>query len=447
MLQTTDNRSLAEWLASKPVKVREEAIRSLPAATQTRLLHDWRGFWARKNQIAPEGAWVIWLILAGRGFGKTRTGAETIRSWVNKYSRIHLVGATASDVRNVMMQGESGIMNCFPKHQRPTYEPSKHLVTFHTGAVAETFSADEPERLRGPQCEAFWADEIAAWNYLEAAWDNLMFGFRLGSDPRGVITTTPKPLKLLKAILTDKNTVVTRGSSYENRSNLAPAFFDSIITKYEGTRLGRQELLAEVLEDVPGALWTRKLIDDARIGFMHQPQMQRVVVGVDPAVSANETSDETGIVAVGLGVDGHVYVLADASLRGSPLEWARAAIGLYKRWEADRIVGEVNMGGDLVGANIYSADPSVPFRAVRATRGKMVRAEPVSALYERGRVHHVGKAFELLEDQMCGYVPGLVSKSPDRMDALVWAITELLIDVDRTPSYQSVVMPVSISRY
>lgn len=441
------NASLIELLGQLPEQERIEYFASLTAAEALAIEYSWKAN-ARSNQRLPPGLWVLWVILAGRGFGKTRTGAETVREWVNRgYKRIHLVGATASDARDVMVQGESGLMSVFPPHQRPLYEPSKRLVTFHTGAVAVTFSADEPERLRGPQCEAFWADELAAWRFLQDAWDNLMFGFRLGSDPRGVVTTTPKPLKLLKEIIGDPNTIVTRGSSYENRSNLAPAFFQAIVRKYEGTRIGRQELLAEILEDVQGALWTRKLIEDTRVGFMHQPQMRRVVVGVDPAVTAHEGSDETGIVAVGLGVDGHVYVLDDASLRGTPLEWARAAIGLYKKWEADRIVGEVNMGGDLVGANIYSADPSVPFRAVRATRGKMVRAEPVSALYERGRVHHVGKAFELLEDQMSGYVPGLVSKSPDRMDALVWAITELLFDVDQTQSYQSLVMPVSISRF
>jgi phage terminase large subunit-like protein len=445
-----ENASLIELLGSLSAAERLEYFQGLSEAEAASLEYDWKAN-GRKNQLQPDGKWVLWLILAGRGFGKTRTGAETIRGWVEKYARIHLVGATASDVRNVMMQGESGIMNCFPKHQRPNYEPSKHLVTFHTGAVAETFSADEPERLRGPQCEAFWADELAAWNYLEAAWDNLMFGFRLGSDPRGVITTTPKPLKLLKAILADKNTVVTRGSSYENRSNLAPAFFESIVTKYEGTRLGRQELLAEVLDDVPGALWTLALIDRYRVTSFPTPFV-RIVIPIDPAVSTGENSSETGIGVVGLTGNGHVYVLEDLSGRYAPREWATVAINAMRKWHADLIVGEVNNGGDLVEANLRAVNPNIPFRQVRASRGKLRRAEPVANLYEQGRVHHwinpdSPRHLEAMETQMCGYVAGADQDSPDRMDALVWGITELLIDVDQTESYQSIVTPVSISRF
>lgn len=420
-------------------------------AQKTAILTDW-GFWARKNQMLPPGAWVLWAILAGRGFGKTRTGAETVRKWVEQgYRRIHLVGATAADARDVMVQGESGLLSVFPSHQRPLYEPSKRLITFHTGAVAITFSADEPERLRGPQCEAFWADELAAWNYLEAAWDNLMFGFRLGSDPRGVITTTPKPLKLLKSILADKNTVVTRGSSYENRSNLAPAFFQAIVKKYEGTRLGRQELMAEVLDDVPGALWTLSLIDRYRVAVYPSP-FTRIVIPIDPAVSTGENSSETGISVVGLGQDGHIYVLEDLSGKYPPMEWARIAIDALRRWRADLIVGEVNNGGDLVEANLRAVNPNIPFRQVRASRGKLRRAEPVSNLYEQGRVHHVIKSddprhLELLESQMCSYVAGSDQDSPDRMDALVWGITELLIDVEQTDTYQPIVQRVRISRF
>lgn len=345
------------------------------------------------------------------------------------YRRFHLVGATAGDVRDVMIQGESGIMNCFPPHQRPLYEPSKRLITFHTGAVAIAFSADEPERLRGPQCEAFWADELAAWRFGQDAWDNLLFGFRLGNDPRGIITTTPKPIQLLKEILADPATVVTRASSYENRGNLAPAFFNAIIRKYEGTRLGRQELEAELLEDIPGALWTRAVIDAYRIKFgeIRWDLLTRIVVAIDPAVTAGEKSDDTGIIIAGLAVSGHVVVIEDLSCKESPLGWARIAVGAYKNRGADRIVGEVNNGGDLVEANIRAVAPDVAFRAVHASRGKAIRAEPVAALYEQGRVHHAGFMTEL-EDQMCSFVPGLNHGSPDRMDALVWAITELLID-------------------
>lgn len=446
------NSSEAESLSYETEEFEQKVLASLTEAQRTELLHDWRGFWARKNQILPDGVWTLWCILAGRGFGKTRTGAETVREWVDQgYKRIHLVGATASDARDVMVQGESGLLSVFPPHQRPLYEPSKRLITFHTGAVAITFSADEPERLRGPQCEAFWADELVAWRFGQDAWDNLMFGFRLGSDPRGIITTTPKPIQLLKDILASPSTIITRGSSYENRGNLAPAFFQTIIRKYEGTRLGRQELNAELLEDVPGALWTLRLIDAFRVKQIPTDEFVRIVVGVDPAVTSHEYSDDTGIVVCGLMRNGHVVVLEDLSCKESPLEWARIAISAYRRWRADRIVGEVNKGGDLVGATIQAVAPDVAFRAVRASRGKMIRAEPVAALYEQGRVHHYG-SFDKLEDQMCNWTQdtefrGTVGRSPDRMDAMVWAITDLLIDLDDTPSYNPIFQRVQISRF
>ena len=369
-----------------------------------------------------------WLVLAGRGFGKTRTGAETVRAWVDTgYRLIHLVGATAADARDVMVQGESGLLNCFPPKQRPVYEPSKRLVTFANGAIARLFSADEPERLRGPQCEAYWADELAAWRFLQEAWDNLQFGFRLGSSPRGIITTTPKPLPLIKSLLEDKNTVVTRASSYENRANLAPAFFESIIRKYEGTRIGRQELMAELLDDIPGALWTRDMIERSRIQKkeMRWDMIVRTVIGIDPAVSTSDESDETGIIVVCQVRSGHLIVLDDATCRSSPLEWARAVVDKYAEWKCSRVVAEVNNGGNLVEANLRVIAPNLPYRAVRASDNKYTRAEPIAALYEQGRVHHMGSLPEL-EDQLCGYVPRSSRKSPDRMDALVWAITELL---------------------
>jgi phage terminase large subunit-like protein len=727
--------------------------------------------------MPPEGDWNYWLLMAGRGFGKTRTGAETIRRFAAEgYRRIHLVGATAADVRDVMITGESGLLSCYPPAERPLYEPSKRLITFANGAQAMAFSADEPERLRGPQClvgstlvtmgdgalkplsevvfgdfvqtrkgarkvlssritnssaqlfqlkllggrniigtaehpvfidrrgyvplsqigrgelcvisasswtgepttsekrattrprsaciaksgvprtgsspkdstftirtrtssttasriwnfcrsritraitaakistpskkrresgpllrdletwqsglrricrasfaagsitvplrrlldtvplhassapgplhsmartgsasgaasniepheefrsiarsdatrwrpqtaphrelsgklnaqsaelqsqptaltldsaadsvpllftgsvvsverlhilsavydltvegeheffangilvhncDAFWADEVAAWRFAQDAWDNLMFGFRLGAKPRGVITTTPKPIKLVKDILTDPATVVTRGSSYENRSNLAPAFFSSIIRKYEGTRIGRQELLAELLEDVPGALWSRRIIDANRVtlGDVRWEQFRRIVVAIDPAVSANEDSDLTGIIVAGLTPTGHVLVLDDDSCKESPLGWARIAIARYKSRRADRIVGEVNNGGDLVEANIRAVDPNAAFRAVRASRGKAIRAEPVAALYEQGRIHHVG-SFPELEDEMCGWSPQTGEKSPDRMDALVWAVTDLLIDQEQIEMRHSMGDGVQIS--
>lgn len=438
--------SQAELLASLPAQQRNEILASLTEEDAKELEWDWRGFWARKNQIRPPGDWLYWLLLAGRGFGKTRTGAETVREWVSEGARrIHLVGATASDVRNVMVQGESGLLQCFPPHQRPNYEPSKHIITFHTGAIAETFTADEPERLRGPQCDHFWADELAAWRFLEAAWENLTLGFRLGDNLQGVISTTPKPLPLIKEIMADPQTVVTRASSYENRSNLAPAFW-KVIRKYEGTRIGRQELEAEILEDIPGSLWNRGILDATRVRTFNLDLVIRVVVAIDPAVTAGENSSETGIIVAALQRTGHVLILDDLTCRESPLGWAKIAIAAYKSRRADRIVGEVNNGGDLVEANIRAVDPNVSYRSVRASRGKAVRAEPVAALYEQGRVHHVG-SFGNLEDQMCGFVPGVEGKSPDRMDALVWAVTELLIDQDPTPGTFSLVPPVRISPF
>lgn len=420
------NCSRAELIASLPESQRNELFGCLDEEGAAAAMFDWEGIWARPNQIIPEGNWRYWLLLAGRGFGKTRTGAETIRAWSEKYPRMHLVAPTAADARDVMVQGESGLLSCFPPDSRPLYEPSKRLITFASGSVAYTFSADEPERLRGPQCAAFWADEIASWRFPEA-WDNLTFGFRLGDNPRGVITTTPKPIQLVKDILTDPQTVVTRGSSYDNRANLAQAFFDTIIRKYEGTRLGRQELLAELLEDLPGALWTRALIERSRVKDL--PPFYRVVVAIDPAVTALEGSDETGIIVAGIAHNQHVYIIEDGSMRSSPGEWARQACKLMLRWDADRIVAEVNNGGDLVEANIRGVLNTIPYRGVRASRGKATRAEPVSALYEQGRVHHFG-ALPDLEDQLCAYVPGVTEKSPDRMDALVWAVYDLLLQTE-----------------
>ena len=313
--------------------------------------------------------------------------------------RIALVGPTAADARNVMVEGESGILAISPDPERPLYEPSKRRLTWPNGAVATTYSADEPERLRGPQHDAAWCDELGAWRYPEA-WDMLMFGMRLGADPRTVVTTTPRPAKLIRDLMRDPICVVTRGSSYENRANLAPAFFDQIIRKYEGTRLGRQELEAELLEDAPGALWSHGLIEASRLRLA--PEMTRVVVAIDPAVTSGEEADETGIVVAGKDKNGHGYVLADISGRYPPTEWARLAITAYRTHGADRIVAEVNNGGDMVGATLRMVDRNVAFTEVRASRGKIVRAEPVAALYDQGRVHHIG-TFPQLEDQMTNF--------------------------------------------
>jgi phage terminase large subunit-like protein len=390
------------------------------------LLYDW-SVWGRENQQIPPGDWNTWMILAGRGYGKSRTGAETVKQLVMDGSakRIALVGPTASDARDVMVEGESGILSVFPASMRPKYEPSKRRITFHNGAIATTYSADEPDRLRGPQHDFAWCDELAAWRY-DDAWDMLQFGLRLGRKPRAIVTTTPRPTKLVKTIARDKTTHITRGSTYENQANLAGSFLTAIRNKYEGTRLGRQELYAEILDDNPGALWQRGLIDELRVKRDAIPHMNRIVVAVDPAVTSEEDSDETGIVVAGLGIDGKGYVLHDGSLKGTPMEWAKAAVDLYHKFGADRIVAEINQGGDMVEAIVRQIDSACSYKGVRATKGKITRAEPVAALYEQKRVAHVG-AFQILEDQMTEYDPLTATKSPDRMDALVWAFTELMV--------------------
>jgi len=380
--------------------------------------------------LPPPGDWRVWLLLAGRGFGKTRTGAELVRTRVASRAarRIALVTPTAADARDVMVEGESGLLAISARRDRPTYEPSKRRLTWPNGAVAMTYSADEPDRLRGPQHDFAWCDELAAWRYPEA-WDMLMFSLRLGSDPRAVVTTTPRPTRLIKTLVADPKVVVTRGSTSQNRDNLAPAFLDQIVRRYEGTRLGRQELEAEILEDVPGAMWGRAVIEGTRLTRL--PELARIVVAIDPAAGSGEQSDETGIVVAGKDTGGQGYVLADVSGRYAPTEWAKAAIAAYRAHDADRVVAEVNNGGEMVEATLRVVDPNVPFTAVHAARGKVARAEPVAALYEQGRVHHLG-AFPALEDQMCGFVHDFdraaAGYSPDRVDALVWALTELLVE-------------------
>jgi len=398
------------------------------------LLYDW-AFWARPKQRAPRGRWFVWLILAGRGFGKTRTGAEWVRAQVENHGRrrIALVARTAADARDTMVEGESGLLACCPPWSKPKYEPSKRRIRWPNGAIATTYSGDRPDQLRGPQHDAAWADELAAWRYPEA-WDQLLFGLRLGPDPRVVVTTTPRPTPLIVALLADPRACVTRGTTLENRANLAPTTLEALLQRYEGTRLGRQELYAEVLTDHPGALWHRDALDAARVA--RAPDLVRVVVAVDPAVSHGEGSDETGIVVAALGADGDGYILEDASLRASPARWGGRAIEAYRRHAADRIVAETNQGGEMVTLTLRTIDPAVPVRPVRATRGKRTRAEPVAALYEQSRVHHVG-AWPELEDQLCQWTPG--APSPDRLDALVWALTELLLSNRpraRATSYQ-----------
>lgn len=428
-------RSLAERLASLPVDERAKALAVLSAEEAEALLHDWRGFLARPNQIAPEGNWHTWLILAGRGFGKTRTGAEWVREEVaaGRASRIALVAETAADARDVMVEGDSGLLSIYPASERPIYEPSKRRITWPNGAVATLYNATEPDQLRGPQHDLGWCDELAKWRYARETWDQLQFGLRLGVRPRQVVTTTPRPIEIIRELIAADGVAVTRGGTYENRSNLAPSFLGKIVAKYEGTRLGRQELNAEILDDIPGALWTRETLDRWR---RHEiPALDRVLVSVDPAVTSGEEADEHGIVVGGSDTDQRGYVLEDASLTGSPLDWARRALAKHDEYEADGIVVEVNQGGDMVAQTLRSVRPNVNIIEVRASRGKHVRAEPVASLYEQGRVSHVG-SFAALEDQMClmtseGYQG---ERSPDRADALVWLFTELFPSIIERPS-------------
>lgn len=383
---------------------------------------------------------MTWVILAGRGFGKTRAGAEWVRSMVcgdtplgpGKHKRVALIAETAADCRDVLVEGDSGLMGIHPKDFRPVYEPSKRRVTWPNGAVATLFNATEPDQLRGPQHDLAWCDELAKWRYAQETWDMLQFGLRLGDNPRQLITTTPRPIVLLREIMKDAKTVVTRGSTYDNSANLASAFLDQIKRKYEGTRLGRQEIGAEMLDDVPGSLWTRDMLDRNRKAKTDKlPDMQRIVVAIDPAGKSQETAisegtAETGIVVAGLGVDGKGYVLDDLTCSLSPNGWARRALSGYDLYSADAIVVETNQGGDMVKETIRSVR-NVPVIEVTASRGKVTRAEPVAALYEQNRVCHVG-SFPEMEDQMVLFTPlGVAGDTTgDRVDALVWALSQLM---------------------
>jgi phage terminase large subunit-like protein len=431
-------QSRAELVAALSPELRAEAMGS--AEEQAALEFTWP-FWARPSQLAPPGNWRQWLFLAGRGAGKTRTGAEWVRHNMcgdtpltgGRWRHIGLIAETAADARDVMVgdgkapsdpSAGSGILQVHPKDYLPLYE-------WPNGASASIFNATEYEQLRGPEFSACWCDELAKWAYQQQAWDMLSFCMRAGTDPRVFISTTPRPTALLKSIIADPFTHVTRGSTYDNIANLAPSYIAAIRAKYEGTRLGRQEIDAEILEDVEGALWSRPNIDANRIREIDLPPLDRIVIAIDPAVSTSENSDETGIICAGIGDNGEFYVLDDISGVYSPNEWARQAVSLYNARRADRIIAEANNGGDLVEQTIRSVAPNIAYRKVHASRGKVTRAEPISALYEQNRVHHVG-AFPKLEDQVTSFCVDFDRKSmgysPDRLDALVWALTELSED-------------------
>jgi len=421
------------------------ALAGLPLEHLRFLNWDWQT-WARDDQLPPErdaqgNIWRTWLILGGRGSGKTRAGAEWVRAMAAELGRsgghgsgrIALVGETLEQARSVMVEGVSGLLAIHPPNERPRFEFSKRQITWPNGVVAQLFSAEDPESLRGPQFAVAWLDEIAKWRRAEEAWDMLQFGLRLGIAPQQVVTTTPRPVAILKRIMGEESTVVTRVRTSANAANLAPAFLAEMERRYAGTALGRQELDGELIEDMSCTLWRREWIEENRIP--HAPQLQRIVVAVDPPVTATASSDACGICVAGLGPDGRAYVIADRTLQGrEPQVWARAAINAYREFRADRIVAEVNQGGDLVQGVLRQIDPSVPIRMVRATRGKWLRAEPVAALYAEGRVAHVG-THAALEAQMLAFgADGLVAgRSPDRLDALVWALTELFLEAVPRP--------------
>lgn len=420
-------------LASLPPQQRQAILDGLTEAQAEQLAWDWR-FWARPEQIAPAGDWLTWVILAGRGFGKTRSGAEWVREQVAAGKRrIALIAETQKDLEEVMIEGDSGILSVFPSSERPAYRRRPVRLEFKSGALALGYNATEPDQLRGPQFDAAWADELAKWRYARETWDMLQFGLRLGSRPRQLVTTTPRPIPVLKEIIADKSTVVSKGATSENAANLAASFIEKITAKYGGTRLGRQELNAEILDDYPGALWTHAEIDALRVN--EAPEMARVVISVDPSGTrgGSDDGDEIGIAVAGKGIDGHAYVLADKSCKLSPDGWARRVIDAYHEHKADRIIAERNFGGAMVEDVIKTRDPGVAFKEVVASRGKIARAEPVAALYEQGKVHHVG-SFPQLEDQLTLMLPdGYAGEgSPDRADALVWAITELMLN-ERKP--------------
>ena len=394
---------------------------------------------AHPHQEPPQcanggGPWTTWLMLGGRGAGKTRLGAEWVRALANGTApyadqpslHIALVGETEHDAREVMIEGPAGLLRMSPRSERPLWTPTRRRLEWPNGAVGFVFSSEDPEQLRGPQFDAAWCDELAKWRHVDATFDMLQFGLRLGQRPRQLITTTPRPISLIKRLLTDPRTAVTRAASQANAAFLSPAFVDEVLARYAGTSLGRQEIDGEIIEERADALWTRELIEAARVRTA--PPLLRIVIGIDPPASGRPGADACGIVAAGLAEDDHVYVLEDASVQGlSPAGWATKAVALFHRFRADLLVAEANQGGDMVKAVLQQVDHGLPVRTVHATRGKWLRAEPVALLYQQGRIKHVDPPLSALEDQMCDFgMSGLSSGgSPDRLDALVWAVTSL----------------------
>jgi len=441
-LEIPDIKVHADDLRQLSEEQYEKVMKALGPAKAEELRYTWP-FWARPEQLEPEGDWTVWVALAGRGWGKTRAGVEWVRHQIKcGKRRIAAVAPTNSDIRRVMVEGESGFLNtCWKgdttyrggKLGYPIWSPTNRTLTWENGAKVEFYSAEDPERLRGPQFHAAWADEVAAWRNQQDVWDMLQFTLRLGRKPRVMVTTTPKPTKLMRGLIKSPDSHVTRGSTFDNQANLAKPFLDTVRREYEGTRLGRQELYAEVLEEADGALWTTEMLDGCLVEKKDVPELNRIVVSIDPAVTAKTESDMTGMIVAGIDVNGTGYVLEDATDRYSPAEWAAKAISLYQSYNADRIVAERNQGGEMVRRTLEAEDETVPIRLVHASRGKMARAEPISALYERGRVKHT-TGLDELETQMRTWEPLGSLGSPDRLDACVWALTDLMLNGVTNPT-------------
>jgi phage terminase large subunit-like protein len=436
-------------------------LKSLSPDELAFLEHDW-SFWGRPDQQMPVGDWFVWMILAGRGWGKTRTAVENIARMLRGPSPLiapdgapaimTIIADSPFDLRQYSIEGPSGFLHVGPEDYRPLHEPSKKTLTWPNGCKALLFSAEDPETLRGASGSFFWWDELAKSRYARAGWDNMLFGMREG-NPRGIVTTTPRPVPLLKELLARKSTKATRGSTWDNKENLSPVFYREVIEPLMGTRLGRQEIDAEIIEDVPGALWTRALLELNRLPKWSSEDdrqriiasMRRIVVAMDPAATSTDGADEMGIIVAGLRHDGHGCVLADLSERLTPDKAARRAIQAYDDWKADRIVGEVNNGGEWIGQTVrltakamqseqVRKSGEIAYRAVHASRGKQTRAEPISSLDEQHKVHHVG-TFPQLEDQLCEWQPLAGMKSPDRLDARVWALTDLMLSDATAPTF------------
>jgi phage terminase large subunit-like protein len=403
-------------------------LASLSNADLAELEYDWK-FWARKNQLTPSGDWLTWLVMAGRGFGKTETGANWIRErWLNGAMQIAIIAETQKDLEEVMVKR---LIDIHPPSEKPTVRYSPVRISWANGATALGYTGTEPDQLRGPEFDTAWVDELAKYKKAREVWDMLAFTMRFGNDPRVIVTTTPRAIPVMREMLNDETTVVTRGSTFDNRSNLPAAFLNKLQKKYAGTRLGRQELEAELLEDLVGALWNHQAIDETRVEAM--PAMRRIVVAIDPSGTkgVEDSGDSIGIVIAGKGVDDRGYVLGDFTCKLSPSGWGARAVEAYHRFGADRLVAEKNFGGAMVEHVIRTVDKNVSYKEVNASRGKVVRAEPIAALYEQKRISHVG-GFAELEDQMCSMGPdGFVGEgSPDRVDALVWALTDLMLEDD-----------------